>query len=55
VERAKPVIRAIKLAATPSAAAAATARIVLCLPFWWSGLSKLLDFSRGTAQMAVSG
>src|SRR5712691_6895253 len=25
---------------------------VLCLPFWWSGLSKLLDFPGGTAEMA---
>jgi transmembrane protein len=31
------------------------ARIVLCLPFWWSGLSKLLDFSGGTAEMAGLG
>ena len=35
-------------------ATAAAARIVLCLPFWWSGLSKLLDFSGGTAEMAAS-
>ena len=34
---------------------AAAARIVLCLPFWWSGLSKLLDFSGGTAEMAALG
>jgi hypothetical protein len=34
-------------------ATAAAARIVLCLPFWWSGLSKLLDFSGGTAEMAA--
>jgi uncharacterized membrane protein YphA (DoxX/SURF4 family) len=35
-------------------ATAAAARIVLCLPFWWSGLNKLLDFSGGTAEMAAS-
>jgi transmembrane protein len=29
--------------------------VVLCLPFWWSGLSKLLDFSGGTAEMAALG
>ena len=34
---------------------AAAARIVLCLPFWWSGLTKLLDFSGGTAEMAALG
>src|SRR5947209_6833783 len=34
-------------------ATAAAARIVLSLPFWWSGLSKLLDFSGGTAEMAA--
>ena len=36
-------------------ATATAARIVLCLPFWWSGLSKLLDFSSGTAEMAALG
>jgi transmembrane protein len=36
-------------------ATAATARIVLCLPFWWSGLTKLLDFSGGTAEMTALG
>jgi transmembrane protein len=36
-------------------ATAAAARIVLCLPFWWSGLNKLLDFSGGTAEMAALG
>jgi transmembrane protein len=36
-------------------ATAVAARIVLCLPFWWSGLSKLLDFSGGTAEMAALG
>jgi transmembrane protein len=36
-------------------ATAVAARIVLCLPFWWSGLSKLLDFSSGTAEMAALG
>jgi uncharacterized membrane protein YphA (DoxX/SURF4 family) len=30
-------------------ATAVAARIVLCLPFWRSGLGKLLDFSGGTA------
>jgi transmembrane protein len=34
---------------------AAVARIVLCLPFWWSGLRKLCDFSGGTAEMAALG
>src|SRR5258705_1876892 len=37
----------------PSTAAAA--RVVLWLPFWWSGLTKLLDFSGGTAEMAALG
>ena len=36
-------------------ATAAAARIVLCLPFLWSGLSKLRDFSSGTAEMAALG
>jgi len=36
-------------------ATAAAARVVLCLPFWWSGLTKLLDFSGGTAEMAALG
>src|SRR5258708_36659935 len=36
-------------------ATAAAARIVLCLPFWWSGLTKLLDFSGGAAEMAALG
>ena len=36
-------------------ATAAAARIVLCLPFRWSGLTKLLDFSGGTAEMAALG
>jgi hypothetical protein len=36
-------------------ATAASARIVLCLPFWWSWLTKLLDFSSGTAEMAALG
>lgn len=30
-------------------------RIVLCLPFWWSGLNKLVDFSSGAAEMAGIG
>ena len=33
---------------------ATAARIVLCVPFWWSGLSKLLDFSGGRALSACS-
>lgn len=36
-------------------ATAAAARVVLCLPFWWSGLSKVLDFSGGTAKMSALG
>ena len=36
-------------------ATAAATRVVLCLPFWWSGLTKLLDFSGGTAEMAALG
>jgi transmembrane protein len=36
-------------------AIAAAARIVRCLPFWWSGLSKPLDFSGGTAELAALG
>jgi len=34
---------------------AAAARVVLCLPFWWSGLAKLFDFAGGTAEMASQG
>jgi transmembrane protein len=50
----EPVDRLIRLflRAPPTAA---VARIVLCLPFWWSGLSKLLDFSGGAAEMAALG
>ena len=33
---------------------AAAARVVLCLPLMWSGLTKVLDFSGGTAEMAAS-
>ena len=50
----EPVDRLIGLFLRAPATAAA-ARIVLCLPFWWSGLSKLLDFSGGTAEMAALG
>ena len=50
----EPLDRAIRLFLQAPATAAAT-RIVLCLPFWWSGLSKLLDFSSGTAEMAALG
>ena len=46
--------RAIRLFLRAPVTAAAT-RIVLCLPFLWSGLSKLLDFSGGTAEMAALG
>jgi transmembrane protein len=35
--------------------AAALARVVLCLPFWWSGLTKLFDSAGGTAEMAAQG
>jgi transmembrane protein len=34
---------------------ALAARVVLCLPFWWSGLTKLADFSVGSAEMAALG
>jgi len=34
---------------------AGAARVVLCLPFWWSGLTKLFYFSGGTAEMADLG
>ena len=34
---------------------AASARAVLCLPFWWSGINKLVDFSGGTAEVAALG
>jgi transmembrane protein len=50
----EPVDRLIGLFLRAPATAAA-ARIVLSLPFWWSGLSKLLDFSGGTAEMAALG
>jgi len=36
-------------------ATAAATRVVLCLPFWWSGLTKLSDFFSGTAEMAALG
>ena len=38
-----------------SPATAAAARVVLCLPFWWSGFDKLIDFSGGTAEVAAFG
>ena len=50
----EPVDRLIGLFLRAPATAAA-ARVVLCLPFWWSGLTKLLDFSGGTAEMAALG
>jgi transmembrane protein len=50
----EPVDRLIGLFLLAPATATA-ARIVLCLPFWWSGMSKLLDFSGGTAEMAALG
>jgi transmembrane protein len=50
----EPVERLIGLFSLAPATATA-ARIVLCLPFWWSGMSKLLDFSGGTAEMAALG
>jgi transmembrane protein len=50
----EPVDRLIGLILQAPATAAA-ARILLCLPFWWSGLSKLLDFSGGAAEMAALG
>jgi hypothetical protein len=50
----EPVERLIGLFLLAPATATA-ARIVLCLPFWWSGMSKLLDFSGGTAEMAALG
>lgn len=33
----------------------AIARIVLCFPFWGSGLAKLIDFQGGVAEMAMFG
>ena len=50
----KPLDRVIRLFLQAPVTATAT-RIVLCLPFWWSGLNKLLDFSGGTAEMAILG
>ncbi|PHK94761.1 DoxX family protein [Pseudoroseomonas rhizosphaerae] len=38
-----------------SAAVERLARIVLCFPFWGSGLDKLLDFQGGVAEMAHFG
>lgn len=38
-----------------SPATAVAARVVLCLPFWWSGINKLIDFSGGTAEIAALG
>jgi len=50
----EPVDRLIgRILQAPATAAAAC--IVLCLPFWWSGLTKLLDFSGGTAEIAALG
>ena len=46
--------RTIRLFLRAPVTGAAT-RIVLCLPFWWSGLSKLFDFAGGTAEMAALG
>jgi transmembrane protein len=31
------------------------ARVVLCFPFWGSGLAKLIDFQGGVAEMAFFG
>jgi transmembrane protein len=50
----EPLDRVIRLFLRAPATAAAT-RVVLCLPFWWSGLSKLLDFTGGTTEMAALG
>jgi transmembrane protein len=50
----EPLDRTISLFLRAPVTGVAT-RIVLCLPFWWSGLSKLLDFSGGTAEMASLG
>jgi len=50
----EPLDQVIRLFLQAPVTAAAT-RVVLCLPFWWSGLSKLLDFSGGTAEMAALG
>ena len=50
----EPVDRLVGLFLLAPATATA-ARTVLCLPFWWSGMSKLLDFSGGTAEMAALG
>jgi transmembrane protein len=36
-------------------ATAVAARVVLCLPFCWGGLNKLLNFAGGTAEMAALG
>ena len=50
----EPLDRVIRLFLRAPVTAAAT-RVVLCLPFWWSGLNKLFDFSSGTAEMAALG
>jgi transmembrane protein len=50
----EPLDRTIRLFLRAPVTGAVT-RIVLCLPFWWSGLSKLFDFSGGTAEMAALG
>jgi transmembrane protein len=50
----EPLDRIIRLFLQAPATAVAT-RVVLCLPFWWSGLNKLFDFSSGTAEMASLG
>jgi transmembrane protein len=50
----EPLDRTIRLFLRAPGTAAAT-RVVLCLPFWWSGLNKLFDFSSGTAEMAALG
>jgi transmembrane protein len=50
----EPLDRTIRLVLRAPVTGSVT-RIVLCLPFWWSGLSKLFDFSGGAAEMAALG
>jgi transmembrane protein len=38
-----------------SSPAEVVARILLCFPFWGSGLAKLIDFQGGMAEMAMFG
>jgi transmembrane protein len=52
--RGKVVTQSIRML-LGSPALEVVARIVLCFPFWGSGLAKLIDFQGGVAEMAFFG